>query len=225
MDFHDYINIHPVYNSVNPKNDLIDNSDYRKPPKIIIRNPKNVILLKSVIYKKNVNYRDYYTKFRKAVIRNLQEDETVSPTFDDVILMWCLERIDPRLPDLIYKTLGIRLFKVTQLCSLTDTIFKLIPKLLNPNVKIVDKQVTKQTTDPVSVFLPKSEESFEIKNELDEIKLDLDDITNQLYDITPSIVEDENPNIEIRNSRSSFKQNQGMHGLSFFLYISYICLY
>ena len=210
MNVHDYINIHPVNNLANQKNNLIDKSDNKK-QKIIIRNPKNVILLKYVKYDKNVNYIDYYTKFRREVIRNLQEDEIISPTFDDVILMWCLERIDLRLPDLIYKTLGIRLFKAAHLCSLKDTIFQLIPKLLNQNVIIVEKQVSEQTIDPLAVFIPKSEETSEIKDEPDEIKLDLEDITHQLDDITPTIIENENTNIEIGNSWSCMKQNQGIN--------------
>ncbi len=206
MNVHDYISLHPVNNLANQKNNLID-----KKQKIIIRNPKNVILLKYVKYDKNVNYIDYYTKFRREVIRNLQQDEIISPTFDDVILMWCLERIDLRLPDLIYKTLGVRLFKAAQLCSLKDTIFQLIPKLLNQNVIFVEKQVSEQTIDPLAVFIPKSEETSEIKDEPCEIKLDLEDITHQLDDITPTIIENENTNIEIGNSWSCIKQNQGIN--------------
>ena len=170
---------------------------------IIIRNPKNVMPLCYMKFDINVEgYFEFYRRFRKQVVRNLKENETVSPTFEDVILMWCLERIDSKLPGLIYKKIGIKIFQAPQLCSLTDRIFELIPKLLEKN------QILNPTTDPLqAVFLPKCQ-TPEIKEELDEIKLDLEEVIPEQLDVKPSI--------EIGNSWSfsPILQNPGIIDLN-----------
>ena len=38
-----------------------------------------------------------------------QEDEIISSTFEEVIILWCLERIDPSLPNLVYNSFWVHL--------------------------------------------------------------------------------------------------------------------
>ena len=60
----------------------------------------------------------------------LHEDEILSPTFEEVILLWCLERIDPRLPAIISQTFGHKLVDGITLKDLQDEIFDRIPQFL-----------------------------------------------------------------------------------------------
>ena len=59
------------------------------------------------------DYISFYTKFRQAICDKLRkkgdrinyfeeqlllEDEILTPTFEDIIVLWCLEKISPQLP-------------------------------------------------------------------------------------------------------------------------------
>lgn len=96
-------------------------------------------------YKQNTNYQTFYREFRAAIVDNLKktghkvhylndkeltEDETMSPTFEETIVLWCLEKIDPRLPMHVNKTFGHQMTGDTTLKDLQVTIFQRIPGML-----------------------------------------------------------------------------------------------
>ena len=78
-----------------------------------------------VTYVKNEDLNAYYMNFRSTVCKNLKrrgdklredkghvtlmQDEVLSPTFEEIIVLWCLEKIDPLLPKLVKETFGNQL--------------------------------------------------------------------------------------------------------------------
>ena len=96
-------------------------------------------------YKQDSNYQTFYREFRSAIYDNLKKrghkvgylndkeldaDETMSPTFEETIVLWCLEKIDSRLPMHVNKTFGHQMTGNTTLKDLQITIFQRIPGML-----------------------------------------------------------------------------------------------
>ena len=96
-------------------------------------------------YKQDTNYQTFYHEFRSAIYDNLKKrghkvgylndkeldaDETMSPTFEETIVLWCLEKIDSRLPMHVNKTFGHKMTGNTTLKDLQITIFRRIPGML-----------------------------------------------------------------------------------------------
>ena len=68
----------------------------------------------------------------------LQEDEKLSPSFKDAIVLWTLKEIDPRLPAKVRKDYEYRFGNDTYLSDLYSTIFQVILSML----KDLDKQAS-----------------------------------------------------------------------------------
>ena len=92
----------------------------------------------NVVYSQDVPYQTFYKQFRAGFLDNLRkrgdrlayknnvqlgEDETMSPTLEATIVLWALERIDPRLPKKVKKMYGHQMVGDTLLkcCTLSDT--------------------------------------------------------------------------------------------------------
>ena len=98
-------------------------------------------------YKQGENYSTFYKQFRASFLDNLRkagckgdprdpgarlaEDEKLSPSHEDSIILWTLERIDPRLPAKVRQEYEGRLFGDTYLWDLQPMIFQAIPRMLN----------------------------------------------------------------------------------------------
>ena len=85
-------------------NFIFDSHNYEK-------QHENILALSEIHPTANEDFSAFYNKFRRSVCSNLKkmgtkikflgnfellEDEILSPTFEEVILLWCLEKIDPR---------------------------------------------------------------------------------------------------------------------------------
>ena len=85
-------------------NFIFDSHNYEK-------KHENILALSEIHPTANEDFSAFYKKFRRSVCSNLKkmgtkikflgnfellEDEILSPTFEEVILLWCLEKIDPR---------------------------------------------------------------------------------------------------------------------------------
>ena len=96
-------------------------------------------------YKEGSNHQTFYREFRSAICDNtkprghriqylnnkeLVEDEGISPTFEETIVLWCLEKIDSRLPMHVNKTFGHQMVGNTTLKDLQVQIFQRIPSML-----------------------------------------------------------------------------------------------
>ena len=108
----------------------------------IDRKPKNILQLRCIKYTENEDFNEFYYRFRSVVCDNLkkkgdtfediilQEDEIISPTFEEVIVLWCLERIDAGLPNQVFEQFGMHLVQGSSLKELQEEIFEFIPNLL-----------------------------------------------------------------------------------------------
>ena len=97
-------------------------------------------------YKQGENYSTFYKQFRASFLDNLRkagckgdprdpdtrldEDEKLSPSHEDSIILWTLERIDPRLPAKVRQDYESRLYGDTYLWDLQPMIFQAIPRML-----------------------------------------------------------------------------------------------
>ena len=97
----------------------------------------------------------FYKQFRTDFINNLRkegemmthkggqvltEDEVLSPSFEDAIVLWALEKIDPRLPKKVRKDYEHRLTGNIYLIDLQVTIFQSIPSMLEDLNRQADLQ-------------------------------------------------------------------------------------
>ena len=95
--------------------------------------------------KPDQNHMVFYKQFRSGFINNLRkkddsimykdgftlpEDEIISPTFECAIMLWALEKIDPRLPSKVQKDFGFRMEGNITLIELQTPVFQAIPGML-----------------------------------------------------------------------------------------------
>ena len=104
--------------------------------------PENIFSLSHVQLIANEDYSDFYKRLRSDICdkfkgkgmksneEELLEDECMSPTFEDVIILWCLEKIDRRLPYLANQIYGEKLVGDVTLKDLQEEIFINIQNLL-----------------------------------------------------------------------------------------------
>ena len=95
----------------------------------------------------------FYKKFKASFVENLRkqgeemkhkggarlpEDETLSPSFEDAIVLWALEKIDIRLPKKVRRDYEHRLSQGTYLIDMQVTIFQSIPTMIEELNKQAD---------------------------------------------------------------------------------------
>lgn len=97
-------------------------------------------------FKPGDNPSTFFKQFRASFVDNLRkkgsagdprdptdilkEDEKLSPSFEDAIFIWCLEKIDPRLPNKVRKEYEGRLHGNCFLWNLQAMILQAIPAML-----------------------------------------------------------------------------------------------
>ena len=109
---------------------------------------KGVNFLKIVkhTFKSGENPQTFYKQFRSSFVDNLRKkgdsrnhlkpgdvmetDETMGPSQEDTIVLWTLEKIDPRLPAMVARNYEHRLDKTTHLIDLATTIFQRVPSMI-----------------------------------------------------------------------------------------------
>ena len=114
----------------------------------------NILKVTEHIYRSGDNPNTFYKQFRASVIDNLRkagsladpripddrlaQDEKLSPTFEDMIIIWALEKIDARLPGKVRKDYEGRLHGDTYLWNLQPQIFQRIPAMLEELQRAAD---------------------------------------------------------------------------------------
>ena len=68
--------------------------------------------------------------------RELNMDEMLSPTFEEIVVLWCLEKIDTRLPRQVKEAFGERVIGNVTLKDLQKEIFQYLPVIVEKNNKI-----------------------------------------------------------------------------------------
>ena len=106
----------------------------------------NFLKIAQINFKAGMNPQTFYKQFRTGFIDNLRKagdannhlkpgdrllaDEVMTPTLEDTVVLWTLEKIDPRLPAKVAKVYEHRLDKDTHLIDLHVSIFQYVPSLL-----------------------------------------------------------------------------------------------
>ena len=106
----------------------------------------NFLRIASVSFSSGDNHYAFYKKFRSAFLDNLRKtgakndarwsderltaDEQLSPSFEDSIVLWALEKIDPRLPEKVRRDYEHYLTDDCYLSDLHPRIFQSIPTML-----------------------------------------------------------------------------------------------
>ena len=104
----------------------------------------------------------FYKEFRASFLNNLRkkdepigtrkpgaklkEEKVLSPSFGDAIILWTLEKIDPRLPMKVSKEYEHRLGQGTYLSDLHSSIFQAIPSMIE-NLDQVSRRAIRTQPD------------------------------------------------------------------------------
>ena len=96
-------------------------------------------------FKKDVPYQTFYKQYRASFLDNLRkrgdvvkyrndyilpEDEKLSPTFENAIILWALEKMDPRLPTKVKKDYGHQMTGDVTLKDVQPVIFENIANMI-----------------------------------------------------------------------------------------------
>jgi len=124
-------------------------------------------------YKTGTNYQTFYREFRASIYDNLKKrghqiqyqnnreldsDEIMSPTFEETVVLWCLEKIDPRLPAHVNKTFGHQMTGHTTLKDLQIQIFQRIGGMIQD---IDDIEANRATT--LNYMYPEPEDKNQVE--------------------------------------------------------------
>ena len=121
-------------------------------------------------YKSGVLPATFYKEFRASFLDNLRkkdepvgtrkpgaklkEDEVLSPSFEDAIVLWTLEKIDPRLPMKVSKEYEHRLGQGTYLSDLHSSIFQAIPSMIEDLDQASGRAIRAQPNVEMDAFNP-----------------------------------------------------------------------
>ena len=121
-------------------------------------------------YKSGVLPATFYKEFRASFLDNLRkkdepigtrkpgaklkEDEVLSPSFEDAIVLWTLEKIDPRLPMKVSKEYEHRLGQGTYLSDLHSSIFQAIPSMIEDLDQASGRAIRAQPDVEMDAFNP-----------------------------------------------------------------------
>ena len=105
----------------------------------------NFMNISEHVFKQGTPYQTFYKQYRASFIDNLRkqgdrmvyknnqqltEDEKLTPSFENAIVLWSLEKIDPRLPSKVKKDYGHQMTGNTTLKDVQPIIFENISNML-----------------------------------------------------------------------------------------------
>jgi hypothetical protein len=117
----------------------------------------------------------FYKQFRAGIFNNLRksgdrmmykagrqlaEDETMGPTFESIVMMWALEKLDPRLPAKVKKDFGFRMEGDITLIDLQTPVFQAVPGMIGELDEIADMKAINVPTDEPHPSLAASGQRF-----------------------------------------------------------------
>ena len=128
-------------------------------------------------FKKGTPYQTFYKQYRASFIDNLRkqgdmiqyknnqvldQDEKLSPSFENAIVLWSLEKIDSRLPLKVKKNYGHQIMGNVTLKDVQPTIFENIDNMLDEldtthATKLFAAQTLDETPDLCAVNLQKKQ--------------------------------------------------------------------
>ena len=99
----------------------------------------NLMNIADNVYRQGVPYQTFYKEYRASFVVNLRkqgdivhykndfalpEDEKLSPSFENAIVLWALEKIDPRLPSKVKKNYGYQMTGNMTLRDIQPVVFE-----------------------------------------------------------------------------------------------------
>ena len=119
--------------------------DYLKKHYGLMTKGANFLNIADHTFKHGTPYQTFYKQYRAAFVDNLRkqndvvqyknnfvltEDEKLTPSFENAIVMWTLEKIDPRLPARVKKNYGYQMTGQTTLKDIQPTVFENIDLMI-----------------------------------------------------------------------------------------------
>ena len=119
--------------------------DYLKKHYGLMTKGANFLNIAEHTYKHGTPYQTFYKQYRAAFVDNLRkqndvvqyknnlvltEDEKLTPSFENAIVMWTLEKIDPRLPARVKKNYGYQMTGQTTLKDIQAVVFENIDLMI-----------------------------------------------------------------------------------------------
>jgi len=168
------------------------------------QDPLNILELFDVHYNSHESIGSFYNRCRCLVASNLRkkgdkvgddfilEDEFISSTFEDLIILWCLEKVDPCLPKKVKENFGDQIINGQTVKNLVNKISEYFSKNdifdvkdlnnANDNGSVKDEVENRQNNVE---FKPESCELVvtELKTELDDLEPSAAIVENGDYDI------------------------------------------
>ena len=115
----------------------------------------NFMNISQHVFQNGTPHQTFYKQYRASFVDNLRkrgdvvkykndfvltEDEKLSPSFENAIILWTLEKIDPRLPDKVKKNYGHQMTGNVTLKDIQPVVFENISAMLE---ELDQAQVTK----------------------------------------------------------------------------------
>ena len=171
---------------------------------IFKQDPSNILELFDFHYNSHESISSFYTRCRCLVASNLKkkgdkvgddfilEDEFISSTFEDLIILWCLEKVDPCLPKKVKETFGDEIINGQTVKNLINQICDFFSKnniydvkdlnKANNNESVKDEVENRQNNEDLK---PESCDLVvtELKTELDDLDPSAAIVENGDYDI------------------------------------------
>ena len=151
---------------------------------------KSIFEISETKYSNYENLKSFYTKFRTVISNHLKkkgdsellfEDEIISPTFEEVIILWCLEKIDSSLPKQVKEAFSSQLNGLVTLKDIHHEIFDSIPDFLECNIKSSFETqkdiVEKDRSDEINSDFIKEENS----DKIEKIDLEINQVRYSYY--------------------------------------------
>ena len=123
----------------------------------------NFLNISDHVFKKGTPFQTFYKQYRAAFLDNLRkqgdivkfkdnlvlnEDEKLSPSFENAIILWSLEKIDPRLPQKVKRDYGHQMTGNITLKDIQPVIFENINTMIDDlDQNMVSKAFASQTLD------------------------------------------------------------------------------
>ena len=129
----------------------------------------NFLNISDHVFKKGTPFQTFYKQYRASFLDNLrkrgdvvkykndlilEEDEKLSPSFENAIILWTLEKIDPRLPQKVKRDYGHQMSGDYTLKDIQPVIFENIATMIEDlDQSQVTKSFASQAIDDDSPFL------------------------------------------------------------------------
>ena len=122
-------------------------------------NNSSILEIGKMNFDVKISSQGFYDKFRTCIVKHAEKykekidsysDETISPFLEDLMIIWCLEKINPKLPTQVEDKFS-KLLSNSYLFDMTSQIFESIPDLLTNGP--IERDNNKTVSNTVKEYL------------------------------------------------------------------------